>query len=365
MFVEDIAKIDKNLEVKTTLEEKDICFYDVKKAPFDLYGHYKNDLSVFKRMPDEVAQKVSKGVASLALNTAGIRVRFKTDSDYIAIKCKMPMVRLMPHMPLTGSSGFDLFEIIDGAYYYVKTFVPPKDMTDGYESIAYLPDKKMRDFVINFPLYNRLNELYVGIREGSKLEHGNKYKYEKPVLYYGASSVQGACACKPSGCYQTIISQRLDCDHINLGFSGSSYAEEAMVDYLVSLDPSVFVMHYNSSAKSADHFRETHLPLYMKFREKHPDTPIVFVSHHYFEHTNLDRIERRNIVMDTYNYALSHGDYNVSYVDGYAIFGGYNRGYYTVDGVHPNDAGFLRMADVVGYEIQRMFNKFTLLDPNK
>ncbi len=361
MLIEDIAKIDKNLEVKTALEEKDICFYDVKKAPFDLYGHYAGDLSAFKRMPDEVAQKVSKGVASLALNTAGIRVRFKTDSDYIAIKCVMPMVRLMPHMPLTGSSGFDMFEVVDGAYYYLKTFVPPKDMTDGYESIAYLPDKKMRDIVINFPLYNRLNELYVGVREGSKLEHGNKYKYEKPVLYYGASSAQGACACKPSGAYQTIITQRLDCDHINLGFSGSSYAEEAMVDYLASLDPSVFVLHYNSSSRDAEHFRETHLPLYLKFREKHKDTPIVMVSHHYFEHSNLDRIERRNIVMDTYKYALAHGDYNVSYVDGYAIFGGYERGYYTVDGVHPNDAGFLRMADVIGYEVQRMLNRFTLL----
>ena len=365
MVVEDIAKIDKNLEVKTTLEEKDICFYDVKKAPFDLYGHYKNDLSVFKRMPDEVAQKVSRGVASLALNTAGIRVRFKTDSDYIAIKCKMPMVRLMSHMPLTGSSGFDLFEVIDGAYYYLKTFVPPKDMTDGYESIAYLPNKKLRDVVINFPLYNRVDELYVGVREGSKVDHGNKYKYEKPVLYYGSSVTQGGCACKPSGAYQAIITQRLDCDHINLGFSGSAKGEEVMADYIAETDASVFVIDYDFNTPNAEHLRETHLPIYKKVRAKHPDTPIIFVTGPIPEFKGFDYIERRNIVMDTYRYAIANGDTNVSYVDGYAIFGGYERGYYTVDGNHPNDAGFLRMADVIGYEVQRMLNKFTLLDPNK
>ena len=361
MIVEDIAKIDKNLEVQTSLEEKDICFYDTKKAPFDLYGHYKGELDVFKRMPDEVAQKISRGVGSLAHHTAGIRVRFKTDSDYIAIKCAMPIVKPMSHMPLTGSAGFDMFEIIDGAYYYLKTFVPPKDMTNGYESIAYLPDKKMRDIIINFPLYNRVSELYVGVREGSSLDHGNKYKYDKPVLYYGPSTTQGGCASKPSGSYQAIISQRLDSDYINLGFSGSALGEELMADYLSEIESSVFVIDYDGNAPSAEHLRKTHLPIYQKYRSKHPDTPIIIVSSRRIEYPSLDMIEKRNVIMDTYKYALANGDTNVSYVDGYAIYGGYERGYYTVDGVHPNDAGFLRIADVIGYEVQRMLNRFTLL----
>jgi len=361
MIVEDIAKIDKNLEVQTSLEEKDICFYDVKKAPFDLYGHYKGELDIFKRMPDEIAQNVSHGVGRLAHHTTGIRVRFKTDSDYIAIKSVMPVVSIFSHMPLTGKAGFDMFEVIDGAYYYLKTFVPPKDMTNGYESIAYLPDKKMRDIIINFPLYNRVSELYVGIREGSSLDHGNKYKYDKPVLYYGPSTTQGGCASKPSGSYQAIISQRLDCDYINLGFSGSALGEELMADYLSEIESSVFVIDYDGNSPNSEHLRKTHLPIYQKYRSKHPDTPILIVSGQKLEYDSLDRIERRNIVMDTYKYALANGDTNVSYVDGYAIFGGYERGYYTVDGVHPNDAGFLRMADVIGYEVQRMLNRFTLL----
>ncbi|MBQ6703111.1 MAG: hypothetical protein IJN17_09190 [Clostridia bacterium] len=354
---DDIAKIDKNLEVKTTLELDDVVFYDVKKAPFDLYGLYLGELDVFKRMPESVANSVSTGVASLNFNTAGGRVRFSTDSDYIAIKCVLPMVRNFSHMPRTGSTGFDLYEVEDGTCTYVKTFVPPKDVTDGYESLARLPDKRMRSFEINFPLYNRVDELYIGLREGSRIDHGDRYKYDKPVLYYGSSITQGGCASKPSNSYQSIISHDLDCDHINLGFSGSAKGEKEIVDYLASLDASVFVCDYDYNAPNAEHLKATHLPLYLAYREKNPDTPIIFVSGVKVIYRNEDLIKRRKIVFDTYMYAKEHGDDLVSFIDGHAIFGGRYGNVYTVDDAHPNDAGFLRMADVIGREVEIMLKR--------
>ena len=82
----DISKIDKNLKVETTLEEKDIAFYDVRRAPFALYGLYNaQNETAFKRLPDEIGKNTNEGVASLYLNTAGGRVRFATDSRYVAI----------------------------------------------------------------------------------------------------------------------------------------------------------------------------------------------------------------------------------------------------------------------------------------
>ena len=353
---DDIAKIDKNLAVQTTLDVDDIVFYDVKKAPFQLYGLYLGELDVFKRMPEAVAEQVSPGVKSLNFNTAGGRVRFSTDSDYVAIKCKLPMVRNFSHMPRTGSTGFDIYEVKNGTYSYIKTFVPPKDMTDGYESLAKLPSKKMRYFEINFPLYNRVDELYIGVREGSTVAEGAKYKYEKPVLYYGSSITQGGCASKPSNSYQSIISHDLDCDHINLGFSGSALGEKTIVDYLASLDVSVFVCDYDGNAPNAEHLLATHLPLYKTYREKNPDTPIIFKSAGRVCYTNEDLKKRRKIVFDTYMYALSVGDTRVSFIDGNTIMGGRYGNVFTVDGVHPNDAGFLRMADVIGAEVERMLN---------
>ena len=83
--IDDISSVDKNLEVKTELEVKDVVFYDSKKAPFDLYGLCKTELDVFKRMPSKVGEGVSNGVNSLNYHTAGGRVRFTTNSDSVAI----------------------------------------------------------------------------------------------------------------------------------------------------------------------------------------------------------------------------------------------------------------------------------------
>ena len=158
--------LDKNNIANTTIGEYDVKWYDVKKAPFSLHGFYNPETEpFFRRLPPDVAAKTSTAVDRLSRESAGGRVRFSTDSDYVAIKCVLPMVRNFSHMPRTGASGFDLYEVNDGVCTYVKTFVPPKDVTDGYESIAKLDGKKMRSFEINFPLYNRVDELYVGVRE--------------------------------------------------------------------------------------------------------------------------------------------------------------------------------------------------------
>jgi DNA repair protein RadA/Sms len=60
---------------------------------------------VFRRLPTQVAKSVNEGVDQLHVHTAGGRVRFKTNSPYVAIHAKMPAIGKMPHFALTGSAG--------------------------------------------------------------------------------------------------------------------------------------------------------------------------------------------------------------------------------------------------------------------
>ena len=72
---------------------ENLVTYDVRNAPFQLYGFYKpEERGVFKRIPLDVAEKTSKNVRLLCTNTAGGRLRFKTDSSYIAVGA------IYPHM---------------------------------------------------------------------------------------------------------------------------------------------------------------------------------------------------------------------------------------------------------------------------
>ncbi len=344
-----IEEIDKNLKVETSIEEKNLKFLSVKEKPFELYGFCGND---FVRLPMNVAEKVNDGVKLLSTNTAGGRVRFKTDSPYIAISVKWPSMMHFPHMPVTGVSGFDTYSKTENGYVYENTFIPPVDANDGYESIQYFRTRKMRDITIDFPLYNDVSELYIGLANDAVIESGDKYKNKKPIVYYGSSITQGGCASRPGTSYQAIISRRFDYDYINLGFSGSALGEEPIARYIADLDMSCFVMDYDHNAYNYKYLQKTHLPFYKIIREKNPELDIILMSSPLC--TVLEDIEERKAVIKaTYDYAVQNGDKHIYFVDGQKMFPLYGGDSGTVDGIHPNDLGFMCMANLLAEEIKK------------
>ncbi len=333
----DISNIDKNFEVKTNIEKDDIKFYNINEAPFKVYGVSFKD-GRYRRMPEETAQSVSKGVHFLHSNTSGGRVRFMTDSSYIAINAVMDKIARRPHFAFTGSSGFDLYS--DG--HYVKTFVPPNDMENGYESVVEFEEKKIRDITINFPLYSDVINLYIGISENAVLKHSATYSNTKPIVFYGSSITQGGCASRPGMSYQSILSRRFNYDFINLGFSGNAKAEDGIIEYIKNLDMSVFVYDYDHNAPTVKHLRGTHEKMFKAIRKENPSLPIIIMSRPKFNLTDKEK-ERRSIIETTYKNAISNGDKNVYFIDGKALtqLCG-DEG--TVDGCHPTDFGFASMA---------------------
>ena len=347
----DITGIDKNFKVETKINKNDIEFHNARSAPFRIYGVFYED-GKFRRMPEGVAKTVSPGVYYLHANTAGGRVRFKTNSPYVAISTKMAGITRMDHFPLCGTAGFDLYA--DGEY--VKTFRPPYDMADGYESLIELGTAKMREITINLPLYSDICELYVGLARDAEIHAPTPYRVEKPVVFYGSSVTQGGCASRPGNSYQGFITRWLDCDHINLGFSGNAKGEEEMADYIASLDMSVFVSDYDYNTPNAEHLAATHERLFKKVREAHPDLPIIIVTRpkpHYYEGEDLECFA---VIKATYEHAIAAGDKNVYFIDGRTLLGeiGFEG---TVDTVHPTDLGFYYMAKRIAEELKAVFSK--------
>lgn len=357
----DISKIDKNLSVETTLLKDGVAFYDVRRAPFRVYGlyDYKNQ-PIFRRLPEEVAAATSDGVAHLSKHTAGGRVRFATDSDFICIKSKMNSITLLPHMPTSGTAGFDLFiDSPDGAESrYVRTFMPPWHTKDeGYESRIDLGSKKLRYFTINFPSYSGVDELLVGISEGSTLGEGLPYRSLAPFVYYGSSITQGGCASRSGNIYQNVVCRRTNVDYINLGFSGNGRAEDAIVDYMASLQMSAFISDYDHNSPSREHLSATHYKMYEKIRAAHPDIPYIMLSKCDLDNSYDANLARREVVYESFCRARANGDKNVYYIDGASIFRGPYQNMCTIDSCHPNDLGFALMADAITAEIERAFTQ--------
>lgn len=351
-----IEEIDQNLAVETEITEPDIIWLDVKQAPFMVYGvRYDALRRRYVRMPQKIAEMVSEGVAGLNFHTAGGRVRFQTDSDFIGIRAVMENGELMSHMPLTGQSGFDLYRKKERTEKerYVQSFIPPMGMKTGYSSSART-DGAMAEYTIHFPLYDGVKELYVALKKGAVLQTPEPYLYEKPIVYYGSSITQGGCASRPGNSYQAIISRMLQTDYINLGFSGSCRAEQQMLDYLAGLDMSIFVCDYDHNAPDAAYLQRTHLPLYRAIRAAQPELPIVMVSSPNILDSPEFFTERREIIRNTCQTAWQEGDQKLYFVDGAELFAGENWDSCTVDKTHPNDLGFYRMAMCIGEKLQQV-----------
>ncbi len=350
-----------------TADRPDVRFYDVKQAPFELYGFYQPLTEAeFRRVPDEIAAATSEGIRLLAAESAGGRVRFATDSEYIAIKVEMTAVGRNVHTPLEASAGFDIYQDYAGfgESRFIKAIQPQYTIDNGYEQVIDISrHRRLRYFTVNFPIHSCVKSLYIGLQEDALVEQGLKYRNHRPIVIYGSSIVHGTGATRPGLIYSNMLSRRLDMDVLNLGFSGNAKGEDTMIDFISSLDMSIFICDYDHNAPNPEHLQMTHRHFYDRFREIHPDVPYVMISRPNIANYKVSNPElRRDIVIDTYRYARENGDTRVWYIDGESFFLGNYENDCTIDAVHPNDLGYELMADGIECVIRRIMSECDCLN---
>ncbi len=346
-----LEQIDSNFKVDTAIEKEDIRFYDVRQEPFCIHGLMYED-GKFCRLPKAVSQSVNDGVTLLGTTPAGGRVRFKTDSPYVAIHAVMPTVggSGSSHFTFASAAGFDLHIRVGNDNRFFRTFLPPVGIQTGYESVIELGNTDLKEITIHFPRSSQVSHLYIGLSNTAEVCKPDPYTIEKPIVFYGSSITQGYCAARPGSDYINVVSRRLNADYINLGFSGNAKGEPEIAEYIKSLDMSAFVMDYDYNAPTPEHLQETHEPFFSIIRKAHPDLPIVILSApHYY--TGKRRAE---IIRTTYQNARDRGDTNVYFLDGPTLMALAKDGG-SVDGCHPTDLGHFSMAQAVGDVLETVF----------
>ena len=228
-----------------------------------------------------------------------------------------------------------------------KTAIPGPGVKE-FSSLLYTgPQGEMREFTLNLPLYNGIRSIRVGLAPKSEVVAPTPFAVERPILFYGSSITQGGCASRPGNAYTHILARWFDANLINYGFSGSARAEQEMARLVARIPQSVFVYDYDHNAPNVDHLAATHAPFFATLRAAQPQLPVVMVSRPDFDGNLADSRARRDIVRLTYEQAKAAGDARVFFVDGETLFGASDRDPCTVDGCHPNDLGFMRMAETI------------------
>src|SRR5579859_1666134 len=172
----------------------------------------------YDRFPARAKGSVPDSVWDLSRHSAGLCVRFRTDSPSIHLRMDLHSPGLsMPHMPATGVSGFDLYARDSrGKWQWVHSARPEAQHVEGPLIDGLAPG--LKEFVGYLPLYNGVEQLAVGVAAGARFEPITPNTH-RPIAFYGTSICQGGCASRPGLAYTAIVGRMLDRPVINLGFS--------------------------------------------------------------------------------------------------------------------------------------------------
>jgi lysophospholipase L1-like esterase len=312
--------------------------------------------SPFDRLPARAKGKVPDSVWGLSKHSAGLCVRFRTDSPSIYLKMDLLSNNLaMPHMPATGVSGFDLYmRTGKDRWQWIKQAMPSAQHVEGELVSGLAPG--LHEYVGYLPLYNGVTKLSIGTVSGMKFEAVTPDK-RKPIVFYGTSICQGACASRPGIAYTAIVGRMLGQPVINLGFSGSGRMDGGVVDLLAELDPSIFVIDCLPNMDSAL-VKERTEPLVRKLREARPSTPILLIEDRTFAQAPVipamaqGHRERRAELRAAYERLQAAGIPGLTYLMGDNLIGRDGEG--TTDGSHPNDLGMMRYAEALRPVLNRL-----------
>ena len=288
-------------------------------------------------------------VALISTESAGGRVRFATDSPYVAIYVEYKSCAKVPNYSRTATMGFDLYS----GEKYIGCYVPALDTVQTFESIIRFGDNAgMREYTLNFPVSSEIAKLYIGVDEKSTVTSASRYAIEKPIVFYGSSTTKGACASRPGNSYENMISRRLNCNYLNLAFWGNALGEEKMAEYIAGLDMTAFVYDYDYNSPSAEHLEATHERMFKIIRERNPDLPIIILTAPKYYHD--DEFKRRHDIIErTYLNAIKSGDKAVRFISCRDIFEDV-RDVALADNIHPGDIGFSKIAEHVSLTLEEL-----------
>ena len=324
--------------------------------------------SRYDRLPKEAKLTVRKSVWNLSKQSAGLLIRFRSNASNILVRYQVNGKIEMPHMPATGVSGVDLYaKDSDGKWLWCKGNYSFKDtITYNFKNIK--PNdryhKKGREYHLYLPLYNSINWLEIGVSEKTLFEP-LQIRPEKPIVVYGTSIAQGACASRPGMAWTAILGRKMDRPLINLGFSGNGRLEEEVVDFLSEIDAKIYILdclpNLGPNLKlSLEEVRERIISSVRSLKQSRPLVPILLVEHAGYSDgtTNESRHEiytdLNKTVQESFSRLKSKGISNIYLLPRSEL----NLGIESfVDGTHPSDLGMMEYANGYKRYLRKILNE--------
>ena len=294
------------------------------------------------------------GAWNHALSTAGVRLVFFTSATQITLRAWDP--------------GHEPEEEAVVSVWLNDTRVASSNQRNpgGEIRIEFaLPADGAQTVTLYLPYVTRLEPIVLGVPDGHALSRVDP----APNVWaaYGDSITQGRTATEPGMTYVAQAARQAGVEPLNLGFRGWARGEPGVAKSLAAMrfDVLSILMGVNvrvSPWLDAPAWRETFRNFIELVRMGHPTTPILVISilscHGDFTDTTPDargvtvaalREAEHEVVVQR----QADGDTHIHLIDGTTIIGP-NDTSLTPDGVHPSDAGMMRIATHIAPVLREM-----------
>ena len=278
----------------------------------------------------EAYYKLSNTLGLWSGRTNGVRLDFLTDSTLFSFK----VVVGKKYELFVNGKKTDHIELEAG-----EVFTKELDVTNGKNRLTLI-----------FPSHEAGVISDVALSEGASYVRYN-HSYGKKILFIGDSITQGWDTVSDSNSYAYQVSLRYDADTVIFGVGGA-YFHESILPSVDNYHPDIVIVAFGANdfargeealVKNMHKFMDKLLVIY-KDAQIIGLTPICGKAGH-----RPGRNSFREIIEKTYE------EYDIEYIDGTYLVSASEDNY--ADNYHPNDKGYLEMADNLIPKLDAILNK--------
>lgn len=324
---------------------------------------------LWTRIPDALKDSTRPEIFELAQCSAGIGIRFRTNSKTIAARYLLREDCEMSHMAYTGIKGADLYMLTeeDDRWHYIGTARPKPGKLQQRVFTSKLTGE-MREYTIYLPLYDGVEWFEIGIEEEAIIEYPQieNPKIGGKIAFFGTSILQGGCASRVGFTQTNQLQRLLGRECINMGFSGSAKLYEQNARTILAMDEDIDMYVIDPLMNNPREMVDSLAYPFMKLLVEHiKDKPILMVqgeklpSQDYNTLVSVVNADRNAYWKRTYEQLKNEGYTNLYFMDKPDYTGFYNEG--TVDNTHLTDYGFAHYVNAIKPYLRRLLGKVTLI----
>lgn len=342
--------------VAASAEEESLPWQEVNALDLRMVGKgWDNTLTPYTRIPAYLQDSVRPDLWERSQTSAGIGIRFATDSKRIGVKYHLKWNTHLIHMADTGLKGMDLYiHEGDSVWRHVNTVRPYVNNNEEKlvdKQFVERLDGKMHEYMIYLPLYDGVEDMWVKVDSGAVITKGKPELIDphRKIVAYGTSIMQGGCASRTGMASTNIIGRELNAEVVNVGISGEGKMDQCMARAMAAIpDADMYILDPvpNCTEKMCDTLTYDFVKI---IADAHPSTPIVMVAGPIYPYARYDSMfekylpAKNDAFRRNYQRLKDEGYKNIYFVESEGMDGVEDDG--TVDGIHLTDLGFRHYAD--------------------